>query len=148
MRIDYCAPIQGEHLDVSVAPDDTFSQGLLGPGFVILPSDHKIYAPFDGKISLLFPTYHALAIHHASGINCLIHIGFGTVDLKGEGFTVHKKLHDEVKQGDLLIEFDFDFLSQHGISMATPVVFLQKQKLDILSRNDTHPRVQMILEVT
>jgi glucose-specific phosphotransferase system IIA component len=148
MRIDYVAPIQGEHLDVSVAPDDTFSQGLLGPGFVILPSDRKIYAPFDGIISLLFPTYHALAIHHASGINCLIHIGFGTVDLKGEGFTVYKKLHDEVKQGDLLLEFDFDFLSQHAISMATPIVFLQKQKLDILSRNDNHSRVHMILEVT
>jgi hypothetical protein len=54
----------------------------------------------------------SLFIMHLA-VNCLIHIGFGTVDLKGEGFTVYKKLHDEVKQGDLLLlEFDFDFLSQ------------------------------------
>jgi len=147
MRIDYVAPIEGEHLDVSVAPDDTFSQGLLGPGFVILPKHHQVFAPFDGKISLLFPTNHAIAIHHASGVNCLIHIGFGTVDLKGEGFTVHKKLHDEVKQGDLLIEFNYDFLSKHGVSMASPVVFLQKKSVSILSRNDDQKRIQMLLEV-
>ncbi len=147
MRIDYVAPIQGEHLDVSVAPDDTFSQGLLGPGFVILPKDHHVFAPFDGKISLLFPTNHAIAIHHASGVNCLIHIGFGTVDLKGEGFKVHKKLHDEVKQGDLLIEFDYDFLSKHGVSMATPVVFLQKKSVDVIKSNPESERIQLLLEV-
>jgi len=147
MRIHYIAPITGEHLDVSSTPDDTFSQGLLGPGFVIHPKDNHIYAPCDGTISLLFPTNHAIAIHHPSGINLLIHIGFGTVDLKGEGFTAHKKLHDQVKQGDLLITFDFEFLLKHAISMAIPVVFLQKERVDIISQRIVNEKIEMELEI-
>ena len=148
MKIHFVSPIAGILEDVSRTPDDTFSQGLLGPGFVITPTDDQIYAPCDGKISLLFPTHHAIAIHHASGINILIHIGFGTVDLKGEGFMVHKMLHDDVKQGDLLISFDDDFLRKHAISMAVPVVFLQKENLTILSKKEKNNFVEMELDIT
>lgn len=148
MKISYVAPIKGEHLDISLAPDETFREGLLGPGFVIYPKDHHVYAPMDGKISLLFPTHHAIAITDTHGLNMLIHVGFGTVDLKGEGFTVHKKLHDDVKKGDLLLSFDYDFLRDHAFSLATAVVFLQKKALSIIDQKEIEDFIHMTLDIT
>jgi len=147
MKVSYVAPIKGEHLDISLAPDETFREGLLGPGFVIYPKDHQVFAPMDGKISLLFPTHHAIAITDAHGLNVLIHVGFGTVDLKGEGFTVHKKLHDDVKQGDLILSFDYAFLREHAFSLATAVVFLQKKALTIIDQKEINQYTHMTLNI-
>jgi glucose-specific phosphotransferase system IIA component len=148
MKIDYQSPIIGKHLDISYAPDDTFSRGMLGVGFVIFPEDDHIYSPIDGIISLVFPTKHAIAIKHASGINILIHVGFGTVDLNGEGISLCVKLHDEVKQGDLLVEFDRPFLEKNAISTATPVVFLQKDHLKIINEDIKDQRIMLELDIT
>ncbi|MDX9691315.1 MAG: PTS glucose transporter subunit IIA [Acholeplasmataceae bacterium] len=147
MKLDYQSPIIGKHLDISYAPDDTFSRGMLGCGFVIFPEDDKIYSPIDGIISLVFPTKHAIAVKHVSGINILIHLGFGTVDLKGEGINIHVKLHDEIKKGDLLVQFDKPFLERNAISTATPVVFLQKEKCTILNEDVSNQRIQLELDI-
>jgi len=148
MRINYQSPLSGKHLDISYAPDDTFSKGMLGCGFVIFPTDDKIYAPIDGIISLVFPTKHAIAIKHDSGINVLIHVGFGTVDLKGEGIELFVKLHDEVKKGDLLIQYDLPFLEKNAMSIATPVVFLQKNHISILNEENCNHKLCLELEIT
>ena len=148
MRINYQSPLSGKHLDISNAPDDTLSKGMLGCGFVIFPTDDKIYAPIDGIVSLVFPTKHAIAIKHDSGINVLIHVGFGTVDLKGEGLELFVKLHDEVKKGDLLIQYDMPFLEKNAMSIATPVVFLQKNNLSILKEETCNHKLCLELEIT
>ena len=148
MRISYRSPIYGKHLDVTHAPDDTFSMRLLGCGFVIYPEDNHVYSPIDGLISLVFPTKHAIAVKHQSGINILIHLGFGTVDLNGEGIEIHVKLHQEVKQGELLMSFDKPFLEKNAISIATPVVFLQKETMEIISENHSNQFVELELDIT
>lgn len=148
MTINYKAPILGEHHDVSMTHDDTFSAYLVGKGFVIYPTDHNLYAPIDGVISHIFPTKHAIAIKHSSGVNVLIHLGFGTVDLKGQGITSYIKVNQEVKQGDLLLSFDFDYLKQNLQSMDIPVVFMQKENLKIISTIEESPRINLILDVS
>jgi PTS system glucose-specific IIC component len=148
MKIDYQSPILGKHLDISYAPDDTFSRGMLGVGFVIFPEDDRIYSPIDGIISLVFPTKHAIAVKHVSGINILIHLGFGTVDLKGEGIHLCVTLHDEVKQGDLLMTFDKPFLEKNAISLATPVVFLQKEHLNVVADKSVDTLYKYELDIT
>ena len=148
MKINYQSPLSGKHLDITYAPDDTFSKGMLGCGFVIFPTDDKIYSPVDGIISLVFPTKHAIAIKHESGINLLIHLGFGTVDLKGEGIELFVKLHDEVKKGDLLMQFDLPFLETNAMSIATPVVFLQKNELTILNQEVKDQTLYLELDVS
>ena len=40
-----CAPVAGQAVPVSEVPDPTFSEGLLGNGIAILPTEGKIYAP-------------------------------------------------------------------------------------------------------
>lgn len=148
MKISYRSPISGKHLDVTYAPDDTFSMRLLGPGFVIYPEDNQVFSPIDGLISLVFPTKHAIAIKHQSGVNVLIHLGFGTVDLNGEGIQLLVKLHQEVKKGELLMTFDKPFLEKNAISIATPVVFLQKESLEIINEHINNGYTELELDIS
>ena len=147
MIINYMSPVKGEQFDVSKASDDVFSQGLLGSGFVIHPSDHFVYAPIDGVISMIFPTKHAIAIKHESGIVILIHIGFNTVDLKGNGFTLHALLNQNVKQGDLILEFDDDYLRKNASSLDTSVIFMQRDLIYVHSSIVINQHYHMEIEV-
>ena len=42
------SPVKGKTVPLSSVNDPTFSEGMLGKGAAILPSDGKIYAPADG----------------------------------------------------------------------------------------------------
>lgn len=148
MKIHYLQPIRGEQSDVSASPDDVFSKKLVGVGFVIYPSDYKVYAPVDGIIKLIFPTKHAIAIQHESGINVLIHVGFSNVDSRGEGFTLHTTLNQTVKKGDLILEFDTEYLKSRTSSLAIPVVFMQKEDMRILSSKIINELFHMEIEVS
>ena len=66
----------------------------------------KFIARFDGTISALFDTNHAVGLTGENGLETLIHIGIDTVKLDGKGFKVHTKTDASVKKGDLLVEFD------------------------------------------
>lgn len=125
-------PIAGPYGDVSGTPDDVFSQEMVGAGFVISPTEGFVYAPFDGTISVLFPTGHAVAITDAKGVSVLIHIGLGTVNMKGDGFTLHVAQGDTVKPGQLLITFDLDKIKKNADSILSPVVFTETKSVDVL----------------
>ena len=57
-----------------------------------------------------------------------MHIGFGTVNLKGEHFTSHVSKGDEVKAGDLLCEFDIEVIKAVDYPVTTPVVVSNSKK--------------------
>ena len=50
------APIKGEVISLAEVKDQTFASGLLGDGFAIVPSEGKVYAPFDGVCENIFDT--------------------------------------------------------------------------------------------
>lgn len=52
----------------------------------------------------------------------LIHVEMNTVTLNGEGFTPHAEAGDKIKKGQLLLEFDMDFIHSKGLPVSTPVV--------------------------
>lgn len=56
------SPVKGKTVPLSSVNDPTFSEGMLGKGAAILPSDGKIYAPADGTIETLFDTLHAFSL--------------------------------------------------------------------------------------
>lgn len=116
------APITGEVRSLAECPDEVFSSEALGKGVFIEPTEGKVYAPCDGEISTLFETKHAIGITGTSGEEILIHVGMDTVNLGGEGFTAHINTGDKVKGGQLLLEFDMDFIRSKGLATATPVV--------------------------
>ena len=106
---------------------------MLGKGLAIIPSEGKVYAPFDGTVEALFATKHAIGLKSESGIEVLIHIGIDTVKLEGKGFTSHIAQGDMVKKGQLLVEFDISFIKEQGYDVTTPIMVTNMDDyLDIL----------------
>ncbi len=116
------APIEGTIKPVEESSDAAFASGALGKGVVIIPSDGKVYAPVSGTVTVLFPSLHAIGITSDSGVELLIHIGINTVQLDGKGYTAHIKQGDHVECGQLLVEFDMDYITSEGYSLETPVL--------------------------
>jgi len=58
----------------------------------------------------------------AEGAELLIHVGLDTVNLKGEPFTAHVTAGQEVKAGDLMLEFDIEAIKAAGLEVISPVV--------------------------
>lgn len=116
------SPIKGEAVTIDKVNDPTFAQEMLGKGVAIKPDEGKVVSPISGEITVLFETKHALSIKSNDGIEILIHIGLDTVNLKGECFKTYVKAGDEVKVGDLLIEFDKDKIEMLGYDTITPMI--------------------------
>lgn len=56
------------------------------------------------------------------GAEVLIHVGLDTVNLKGKYFSVKKASGDDVKVGDVILEFDKDAIQAEGYDVITPVI--------------------------
>ena len=100
------APVKGTAIPQDQIKDETFASGMLGKGVGIRPSESVVYAPFDGVISSVTETKHAVGMVSDQDVQLLIHIGIDTVKMNGEGFKVFVKDGQAVKKGDKLIEFD------------------------------------------
>ena len=116
------SPLNGQARELSEATDPVFAQGVMGQGVLIDPSDGKLVSPFDGVVSALFPTKHAIGLISTDGVELLMHIGMDTVNLDGKGFEAHVKQGDHVKTGDSLITFDLEALKAAGYVVETPVI--------------------------
>lgn len=88
----------------------------------IIPEEGKIYAPFDGTLSMMFDTKHALGLVSDDGVEVLIHVGVDTVNLKGEHFTAKAESGDRISRGQLLLEFDIPAIEKAGYHIDTPVI--------------------------
>ena len=115
------SPIQGEVKPLSEVDDSTFSDCVLGKGVAIVPTEGKLYAPFDGTVESVFETKHAIGLSNIHGVEVLIHIGLETVELKGQFFDAKVKDGDVVKKGDLLIEFNLEEIKKK-YDIITPIV--------------------------
>ncbi len=115
------SPLKGKIKSLKEVNDPTFSEEILGKGLAILPEEGKLYAPFDGEVTSLFDTKHAIGLSCAGGAELLIHIGLETVGLGGRYFEAKAAVGDKVKKGDLLIEFDLEEIRKE-YDIITPVV--------------------------
>lgn len=105
---------KGRAIDISEVNDPTFSSGMLGKGVAIKDTEGVVYAPCDAKVIQIFDTLHAVILE-SDGIEMLIHIGIDTVTLKGEGFRSLISTGALVSRGDVLIEFDVDFIKSNNL---------------------------------
>ena len=116
------APIQGNVIPRESIPDETFASGILGDGVGIEPETGEVVAPFDGEISSVAETRHAIGITGSGGMELLIHIGVDTVKMKGDGFTVLVSEGDNVKAGQRLMTFDISKIKAAGYSPTSAVL--------------------------
>ena len=99
--------LDGKVMPIEEAPDDVFSQKIMGDGLAIEPSTNVVTAPADCDVSVVMAdTGHACGLSLPNGVELLIHVGVDTVDMGGDGFKLLVKEGDHVKAGQPLIEFD------------------------------------------
>ena len=99
--------LDGKVMPIEEAPDDVFSQKIMGDGVAIEPSNTVVTAPADCDVSVVMAdTGHACGLTLPNGVELLIHVGVDTVDMGGDGFKLLVNEGDHVKAGQPLIEFD------------------------------------------
>ncbi len=116
------APLNGKVLAQADIPDETFAQGILGPGCGIEPIGKTVYAPFDGTVTSVAQTLHAVGLTSTDGIEVLIHVGMDTVEMNGKGFKGLVKEGDTVKAGTPLLKIDLDAIRAAGHPTATAII--------------------------
>nr|MCR5826573.1 glucose PTS transporter subunit IIA [Oscillospiraceae bacterium] len=98
-------PTKGKVIAREQIPDETFAAGVLGEGVGIEPEEGVVVAPFDGEITSVAESKHAIGIE-GSGMEVLIHVGVDTVSMNGDGFVPAVSEGDTVKAGQKLLTFD------------------------------------------
>lgn len=116
------APVQGNVINRESIPDDTFASGVLGDGVGIEPEVGEVVAPFDGEISSVTETCHAIGITGPGEMEVLIHVGVDTVKMNGDGFKLLVKEGDKVKAGQKLMTFDIEKIKAAGFSSTVAVL--------------------------
>lgn len=93
------APANGELLPLAQCSDRVFAKGMLGPGFVIKPTDGYVYSPVAGTVKLIHATKHGYVITTAQGQDVLVHLGIDTAGVDTKHF--HSRVHvgDHVDAG-------------------------------------------------
>lgn len=132
---NFQVPITGITKKLSDIEDKGFASGAMGEGFAIEMQDGKVVAPFSGEVMVCFPTGHAYGLKSNDGKEILIHIGMDTVELDGKGFDVKVQAGQKIKQGDVLVNVDIDYVKSQGKSLVTPIVFTDGRKVELLQEN-------------
>ena len=113
---EIASPADGKVTEMKNIPDPVFSAGVLGPCVGVEPANGAVKAPFDGKITQVADTFHAVGIESTCGVEMLLHLGVDTVSLGGKGFDCHVHTGDKVKKGDPLIDMDTETVKNAGFS--------------------------------
>lgn len=129
------APLKGNVIGREEIPDETFAAGVLGDGVGIEPETGEVVAPFDGEISTVADTRHAVGITGPDEMEVLIHVGIDTVNMKGEGFNLLVSEGDKVKAGQKLMIFDIAKIKEAGYSTTTAV---------LLTNSDDYPDFEIV----
>lgn len=135
------SPLTGTVKPLKEVDDPTFSEGILGQGIAILPEEGAVYAPFDGVVSSLFDTKHAIGLTDGLGTELLIHVGLETVNLGGKHFEAHVAQGDQVKKGDLLVSFDLEEIKKTHDTI-TPVIIANTYAFSEIKAKKEEGRVQ------
>ena len=123
MTLPVHAPFGGVVVAMADLPDPVFAQEIVGPGLGIEPTgddDVDVVAPVDGTLVKVHP--HAFVVLTAEGTGVLVHLGLDTVELQGEGFTVHVTQGQAVRVGQRLVTWNPAAVAAGGRAPVSPVV--------------------------
>ena len=122
-------PVEGNVIPREKIPDETFAEGVLGDGVGIEPTADLVIAPFDGSVTSVAESKHAVGLE-SNGMEILIHVGVDTVSMNGDGFTCFVKEGDQVKAGQPLIKFDRGKIKAAGFSDTVAVLLTNSDDLE------------------
>ncbi|MCT3079826.1 glucose PTS transporter subunit IIA, partial [Leuconostoc citreum] len=102
---------------------------ITGIGFAIDPEEGNLFAPFDGKVDFTFSTKHVLGVVSNNGLKAIIHVGIGTINMRGAGFVSHYVDGQLFKKGDLLMSFDKKLITKNGYQDDVIMYFTQPENI-------------------
>ena len=124
------SPLAGTVIPLSEVDDEVFASEMMGKGCAVIPEEGKVYAPFDGKVVGLLDSHHAVGMESTDGVEVLIHVGMDTVKLNGRCFTIHVEEGEQVKKGQLLLEFDIPGIKEAGYEVTTPIIITNSDEFN------------------
>ncbi|WJF89974.1 phosphoenolpyruvate--protein phosphotransferase [Paraburkholderia bonniea] len=133
-QIVLLAPLSGVAVPLASVPDPVFAGGMFGDGIAIDPLEGKLVAPCNGTVMHLARTGHALTLLTDGGAEILLHIGIDTVELKGQGFTPKVEQGAKVRGGEVLIEFDQDYVACHAPSLVSVIAVANSDAFEVIER--------------
>lgn len=116
------APVRGRVIPLEQIADPTIASGKMGAGVGIEPSEGVVYAPFDGCVTALVGSGHAIGLTSDDGMRVLIHVGIDTVDLRGSGFVPLVQQDERVRRGQRLMLFDRSSIHAAGLQDTVAVI--------------------------
>jgi PTS system beta-glucosides-specific IIC component len=121
----------------------------MGEGIAIQPTEGRLVSPVDGTVTTILNTKHAIGLTSDAGAEILVHVGLDTVKLDGKYFKAHVKQGDEVKVGDILIEFDLEAIKAEGYDTITPVIVTNSKDFSDVKRSELRKinEKEVLLEV-
>ncbi|CAN7510641.1 phosphoenolpyruvate--protein phosphotransferase [Caballeronia sp. LjRoot29] len=128
------APFTGPMVPLADVPDPVFADGMFGDGIGIDPLSGELLSPCDGVITHLARTHHAVTLRTSQGAEILVHIGIDTVELAGKGFTPKVEQGASVRTGQVLIEFDADYVAQHAPSLVSVIAVANSDAFEVVDR--------------
>lgn len=131
------AVADGKVIPMEKISDKVFSSGTMGFCCAIKTTDGRVYAPEDGKISMIADTLHAIGITANNGAEILIHVGIDTVEMDGSGFKCMVSEGSKVKKGQLLLIEDLNEIEKAGYC---------SDVITILTNSDQYSQVKLIQE--
>jgi multiphosphoryl transfer protein len=128
------APFTGPMVPLADVPDPVFADGMFGDGIGIDPLAGVLLSPCDGVITHLARTHHAVTLRTPQGAEILVHIGIDTVELGGKGFTPKVEQGASVRAGQVLIEFDADYVAQNAPSLVSVIAVANSDAFEVVDR--------------
>ena len=126
MSLAVRAPLAGTVVMLDDVPDPVFSSRIVGPGLAIDPDrghgTAAATAPISGILSKVHP--HAYVTVSPEGRSVLVHLGLDTVELGGQGFTVHAVEGGEIAAGEPIITWSPATIEAGGHNPIVPVIAL------------------------
>lgn len=116
------SPVSGILMRLEEINDEVLSAHLFGEGYGILPVDGILYAPANGRIAATTVTNHSIGMLTEDGEELIMHVGLGTVNMDGKGFTRFVEQGDMVTAGTPLLAFDTNAIKAAGYEDVVTII--------------------------
>lgn len=117
----------GELIPIENVSDFTFASKMMGYGYAIIPDNGKITSPINGTVTTVFPTKHVIGLKEDT-LEVLVHLGIGSVDLKGAAFRNAPSENDVVNNESIISTVDLDVFEANNICTEMIVILLNKKR--------------------
>ncbi|MEG1210139.1 MAG: beta-glucoside-specific PTS transporter subunit IIABC [Leclercia sp.] len=148
--LTFTRPVEGKIIPLETVNDDVFSRKIMGDGIAIIPSQGVLRAPADGTVVNVFESGHALSLLTDTGVELIFHIGLDTIKLQGDGFHPRVKEGQQVKTGEILIEFSLDTITAAGLDPVVMMVVTNGERFSLTpastEETSAHPHIIMTLK--